>query len=153
VIVQVYTMQSVEEALAGVDAGADHVGITPPEGLPGELPSFAAMREIVDAVGERARVVALTVSVDADYAVSMVETVRPAILHLCPLASDTSPAADAALRVRVPGVSIMQAVSVTGPESIAEAQAYAEVADCLILDTQAPDIAGVGASGGSTTGP
>ena len=146
-IVQVYTMQSVEEALACVDAGVDHVGITPPEGLPGELPSFAAMREIVDAVGDRARVVALTVAMDADYIVSMVEAVRPAILHLCPLASDTSPAAVAALRARLPGVPVMQAVSVTGPESIAEAQAYAEVADYLILDTQAPDVAGVGASG------
>ncbi len=41
----------------------------------------------------------------------------------------------------------MQAVSVTGPESVAEARAYAEVADYLILDTQAPDIPGVGASG------
>jgi phosphoribosylanthranilate isomerase len=146
-IVQIYTMQSVEEALACVDAGVDHLGITPPEGLPGELPSLQAMREIVDAVGDRARVVALTVSMDPGYIASMVETVRPAILHLCPLASDTSPAAVAALRARLPGVPIMQAVSVTGPESIAEAQAYAEAADYLILDTQAPDIAGVGASG------
>jgi phosphoribosylanthranilate isomerase len=53
----------------------------------------------------------------------------------------------AALRARLPGVLIMQAVSVTGPESVAVARAYAEVADYLILDTQAPDIPGIGASG------
>ncbi len=146
-IVQFYTMQSVEEALACIDAGADHVGITPPQGLPGELPSLEAMAEIVHAVGDRARVVALTVSMDPDWVVEMVRVVRPAILHLCPLAADVTPELVAALRGRAPGVPIMQAVSVTGPESIAEARAYADVADYLILDTQAPDIPGVGASG------
>jgi phosphoribosylanthranilate isomerase len=147
VIVQLYTMQSVGEALACVEAGADHVGLTPPQGLPGELPSLLAMREIVEAVGDRARCVALTVDMDPDHIVAMVEAVRPAILHLCPLAHDVTPAAVAALRVRLPGLPIMQAVSVTGPESIAEARAYADVADYLILDTQSPEIPGVGASG------
>jgi phosphoribosylanthranilate isomerase len=147
VIVQLYTMQSAEEAIACVDAGADHVGITPPQGLPGELPSLEAMREIVDAVGDRARVVALTVSMDVAFIEEMVRVVRPAILHLCPLASAVTPAHVRALRARLPGIPVMQAVSVTGPESVEEAQAYAEVADYLILDTQAPDIPGVGASG------
>lgn len=41
----------------------------------------------------------------------------------------------------------MQAISVTGPASIAEAVAYAAVADFLLLDTQSPDIPGIGASG------
>lgn len=147
-IVQFYTMQSVEEALACVAAGADHLGLTPPEGLPGELPSFAAMREIVEAVGDRARCVGLTVRMDPEHILALVEAVQPAILHLCPLAGDTSPDAVAALRRRLPGdLPVMQAVSVTGPESVAEALAYARVADYLILDTQAPDIPGVGASG------
>jgi phosphoribosylanthranilate isomerase len=147
VIVQLYTMQSAEEALACVAAGADHVGITPPQGLPGELPSLEAMREIVDAVGDRARVVALTVSMDPEFVLALVRRVRPALLHLCPLAEDTTPYQVASLRARLPGIPIMQAVAVTGPESIAVARAYAEVADFLILDTQAPDIPGVGASG------
>ncbi len=146
-IVQLYTMQTVEEALACVDAGADHLGLTPPQGLPGELPSLAAMREIVAAVGDRARCVALTVDMDEDRIVEMVGVVAPAILHLCPLASETSPARVAAIRARLPGVPIMQAVSVTGPASIEVARAYAAVADVLILDTQAPDIPGIGASG------
>ena len=41
----------------------------------------------------------------------------------------------------------MQAISMTGPEALEAAQAYQGVADYLILDTQAPDIAGIGASG------
>ncbi len=147
-IVQLYTMQSVEEALACVAAGADHLGLTPPEGLPGELPSFSAMREIVEAVGDRARCIGLTVRMDVDHIRALVEAVQPAILHLCPLAGDTSPERVAALRRRLPAdLPVMQAVSVTGPGSVAEARAYAKVADYLILDTQAPHIPGVGASG------
>jgi len=147
VFTQLYTMQSVEEALACVEAGADHVGLTPIQGLPGEIP-LGTMRAIVKAVGDRARCVALTARTDPAEIVAMVEAVRPAILHLCPLAGAITPATVASLRARLPaGLLIMQAVSVLGPASVDEARAYAEVADYLILDTQAPDIPGIGASG------
>lgn len=39
VIIQLYTMQSVEEALACVDAGVDHLGLTPVEGPRARFPS------------------------------------------------------------------------------------------------------------------
>jgi phosphoribosylanthranilate isomerase len=147
VFTQLYTMQSVEEAVACVEAGVDHLGLTPIQGLPGEIP-LATMRAIVEAVGDSARCVLLTVRTDPYQISAMVAAVRPAILHLCPLARDITPATVASLRAHLPaGLPIMQAVSVTGPESVDEARAYAEVADYLILDTQAPDIPGVGASG------
>jgi len=41
----------------------------------------------------------------------------------------------------------MQAISVAGPEAIDIALAYQPVVDYLILDTQDPGIAGIGASG------
>jgi phosphoribosylanthranilate isomerase len=147
VITQLYTMQSVMEALACADLGVDHLGLTPAQGgLPGEIP-IRLVREIVDAVDHRARCVVLTVSTDPAEIAALVDATRPAILHLCPLADATSPGQVAALRVLLPGVPIMQAISVTGPESVAVAREYAKVADYLILDTQAADIAGVGASG------
>jgi phosphoribosylanthranilate isomerase len=40
----------------------------------------------------------------------------------------------------------MQAVSVAGPKALDTALAYQELADYLLLDTQSPDIAGIGAS-------
>ncbi len=89
----------------------------------------------------------LSVSTDPADIVELVDATEPSILHLCPPAALTSPESVAAIRLRLPGVPVMQAISVTGPESVAEARAYAEVADYLILDTQAPDIPGVGASG------
>jgi phosphoribosylanthranilate isomerase len=108
---------------------------------------FDTARAICAAVGKRAVKVALSVEEDLDAITAMVRAVRPDVLHLCGLAGVVPPEAVRALRARLPGVQIMQAISVAGPEAIATALAYQPVADCLILDTQAPDIAGIGASG------
>ena len=146
-ITQLYTMQSVAEALACADAGVDHLGITPPHGgLPGEVPIRLAA-EIVRALGGRATPVVLTVWTDPVAIAELVDATRPAILQLCPPAHLTSPSKVEAVRALIPGVPVMQAVSVTGSESLAEARAYAEVVDYLILDTSDPNIGGVGASG------
>jgi phosphoribosylanthranilate isomerase len=146
-ITQFYSIRTVEEALACIEVGADHLGLVPPQGLPGEIP-LETMRKIVLAVGGRARCVALSIHTNAAELRAMVEAVQPDILHLCPLAHEITPAILHNLRKELPSnLPIMQAVSVVGPESVAEAIAYAAVADYLILDTQAPSIPGVGASG------
>jgi phosphoribosylanthranilate isomerase len=145
--IQIYTMQTPEEAQAIVDLGVDHIGITPASrGLPGEV-DFDTARAICAAVGKRAVKVALSVEADPDAITAMVRAVKPDVLHLCGLAGVVPPEAVRALRVRLPGLRIMQAISITGPEAVATAHAYQSVADYLILDTQAPDIAGIGASG------
>ena len=145
--VQVYTMQSVEEALEIASLGVDHLGITPSSiGLPGEIDLFTA-REIVEAVGETAVCVALTVESELREIIRMALAVRPDILHLCGLENSFPPEAVLKLRDQLPDIPIMQAVSVAGPDALDVAISYREVADYLILDTQAPDIAGIGASG------
>ena len=145
--VQIYTMQTPEEALAVAALGVDHVGVTPGQrGLPGEV-DVALARAIVEAVRGRAVAVALTVESDPVAIEAMVRAVRPDILHLCGLAGSLPPEAVRELRVRLSGLPIMQAVSVAGPESVDVALAYQGAADYLILDTQAPDIPGIGASG------
>lgn len=145
--IQIYTMQTVDEALDVIAQGVDHVGITPSNiGLPGEVDLDSA-RRIVEAVGDSAVVVALTVESNLDAIVTMVQTVRPDILHLCGLENSILPEGIHALRLRQPNLPIMQAISVSGPASLDSALAYQEVVDYLILDTQSPDIAGIGASG------
>ena len=145
--VQIYTMKTVDEARAVVALGVDHVGVTPSDlGLPGEV-DLATARAIADAVRNLAVSVALSVDSDLAAIERMVLAVRPDILHLCGLKGTLSPEAVRALRGRLPNVPIMQAISVVGPEALDAALAYAKVADYLILDTQAPDIAGIGASG------
>ena len=75
--IQIYTMQSPEEALAAARLGVDHVGITPSDiGLPGEV-SFTVAREIVEAVKRAATSVALTVETDLGAIEAMVQVVRP----------------------------------------------------------------------------
>ena len=144
---QIYTMQSVDEALAVIEQGVDHVGITPSDiGLPGEV-DLATARAIVDAVGDTAVTVALSVESNLDAIETMVQAVRPDILHLCGLENTILPEGILELRARFPNLPIMQAISVSGPGSIDTALAYQEVADYLILDTQSPEIAGIGASG------
>ena len=145
--IQIYTMQSPAEALAVAHLGVDHIGITPSDiGLPGEV-SFDLAREIVTAVRGVATCVALTVETDLDAIETMVQAVRPDILHLCALEGALPPAEVKKLRTRLPGVPIMQAISVAGEDTIETALAYQAVSDYLILDTQTPDIAGIGASG------
>jgi len=145
--IQIYTMQTIEEALAVVALGVDHIGVTPSNlGLPGEV-DFARARAIVDSVGSSAVSVALSVESNLDAIETMVRAVRPDILHLCGLENTLLPDSVRALRGSLPNMEIMQAVSVSGPEAMDIALAYQDVADYLILDTQAPDIAGIGASG------
>ncbi len=145
--IQIYTMQTPEEALAVIATGVDHVGITPGSyGLPGEV-DFQTARKIVDTVGESAVSVALTVDTDLEIIGEMVKAVKPDILHLCALEGSLPPDEVAELRKKIPGMPIMQAISVAGPEAIDLALAYQDVAEYIILDTQAADIEGIGASG------
>jgi phosphoribosylanthranilate isomerase len=140
-------MQTVDEAQAVVNLGVDHIGVTPSNlGLPGEV-NFATARAIVEAVGNSAVSVALSVDSDLDAIEAMVRVVCPDILHLCGVDYTLSPDEVRKLRKRLPNMAIMQAISVAGPEALDVALAYQGVADYLILDTQAPHIAGIGASG------
>jgi len=145
--VQIYTMQSVQEALDIAALGVDHLGLTPSyNGLPGEI-DFQTAREIVEAVGESAVCVALTVESKISEILRMVKAVQPDILHLCSLENAFLPEDVRKLRDQLPDLPIMQAVSVSGPGALEVALSYKNVADYLILDTQSPDIAGIGASG------
>jgi phosphoribosylanthranilate isomerase len=145
--VQIYTMQSVDEALNIVELGVDHLGLTPSQiGLPGEI-DFWTAREIVEVVDDAAVCVALTVETNEKEIIRMARAVQPDILHLCSLENTFFPDDVRRLRDKLPDLPIMQAISITGPEALDTARSYQGVAEYLILDTQAPDIAGIGASG------
>ncbi len=145
--VQIYTMQSVAEALAVANLGVDHVGVTPAAlGLPGEISPELA-KDIVDAVKGLVTSVALSVDSDPGVIEDMVRMVRPDILHLCGVPGALGPAAVAGLRRALPETAVMQAIAVTGLAAIDVAQSYEPVVDFLILDSVDPEIPGVGAAG------
>ncbi|MCP3973980.1 MAG: phosphoribosylanthranilate isomerase [bacterium] len=140
-------MQSPDEALAVAARGVHHVGVTPSDrGLPGEI-DLATASAICDAVKGKAVSVALSVEVELMLIEQMVATVRPDILHLCGPPGAMDAEAVAKLRRQLPGLPIMQAVAVTGPEAIEAAVTYAAVAEYLILDSVDPAIDGIGAAG------
>jgi len=146
-LVQVYTMQSVDEALAVAAVGVRHVGVTPSScGLPGEI-SIDLAAEICRAVTGHATSVALSVEGDLRPIVEMVSVVQPDIVHLCGPEGSLDPDAVAALRTRIPDTPIMQAIAVTGPEAVDVARSFVPVVDYLILDSVSEDIGGVGAAG------
>ncbi len=145
--VQIYTCQTVDEALQIASLGVDHVGLTPSDlGLPGEIDVTRA-RSIRDALVGRARSVALSVATDLPSIIEMVDAVRPDILHLCGPPGTLGPEDVATLRGEVGSTSLMQAVAVTGPDALDVARSFAPVVDFLLLDSVAPDIPGVGAAG------
>lgn len=153
--IQIYTAQTVTEAETLAAVGVDHIGITPIattpslQGLPGEIDWTTAV-EIREALRGKAVCIALTVEITLDPIVEMVKAILPDVVHLCPLRNTVLPADVVKLREQLPAeVKIMQAISVGGWDSVDEAVAYAHtgVIDFFILDTQAPDIAGIGASG------
>lgn len=120
--IQIYTMQTAAEAVAAAAAGVDYLGVTPSNrGLPGEI-SFAAAREIVDALEGKAQRVALSVESDLDDIAAMVEAVRPDVLHLCGDIALVTPEKVEVLRARLlarhPALRILQAIPMTGPEAL-----------------------------------
>ena len=147
-IVQIYTAQSIDEARAMADLGVDHIGLTPAHhDLPGEI-DYETAAAIGAALNEtKATVVALTVDRDLDAISEMAAAVRPEILHFCPPSGAIEPELIAEFRRRFPEMAVMYAVSVAGPEALDEARRFEAVSDWFILDTQAPGIPGVGASG------
>ena len=134
-----------------VDCGVDHLGVTPANrGLPGEIDINTA-RSICKAVEERIVTVALSVESNHEMILSMVNEVRPKILHLCGPQGSITPKFIIDLRAKLHkknlDTEIMQAISVAGHESIDIAKSYSQVVEYLILDTQSEDVYGIGASG------
>lgn len=151
VIVQIYTAQSVNEALALAGVGVDHVGITVSDrGLPGEIDPSTG-KEIVAALAGVAGTVALTVETDPVAVQVFAAALRPDILHLCGSTSDFPPAAVGALRQwigrRNLSIQLMQAIPVTGPEAVAEARRFSPHVDWLLLDSVTDHVEGIGAAG------
>jgi phosphoribosylanthranilate isomerase len=146
-IVQIYTMQTPEEALEIIGMGVDHIGVTPSNcGLPGEV-SIETAKTIFAAVGSRAKRVALSVDEDIDAIVMMALAVRPDVLHLCGNILAVPPEAVRIIRQRLPSVQIMQAIPVQGPEAVEQMLSFQDAADIILLDSKSEDVTGIGATG------
>ncbi len=148
--VQIYTLQSVEEALEVISVGVDNIGITPASiGLPGEISNETA-KDICEKV-EGGTKVALSVSSNIDEIIEMVMFVGPDVLHLCGEPGELNTNGVKLLKERLQKYNkelpIMQAISVDDMSALDFAKEYEHISDYFILDTSTTAVQGVGASG------
>jgi phosphoribosylanthranilate isomerase len=148
-IVQIYAVTSVADALTMAEFGVDQVGFVAGEygEVYGEL-SFTQARLIVDALRGKAASSALTMSTDLAEIIRMALAVQPDIIHI---SSDTEAVDVTALRelrrALPDSILLMKAIHVGGQESVEAALHFAPVSDILLLDTKVPGLPGVGATG------
>ena len=146
-MIQIYSIQTVEEALQCVQAGAEAIGVAVATGanLPAEVPE-ATCAEIFAALEGRAQRVLLVVTQTEEETVEYVRRLQPDILQLCGNRLPATPEFAAQCRAVRPGLRVLQAVGVDGQEAIDRAKYFAGFCDMLILDSIAPGIAGIGAA-------
>jgi len=144
--VQIYSLTSVSDAVTTVEAGADLIGVAVDnDRIVVEDRSIAEAREIFGAVESRATTVALSLGTDPERIARMVEGTHAHILHL--VAGYLSVETIIAIRERAAGTRLMLAVPVVGAEAVSIAKERAALADYLILDSHAPQMAFAGATG------
>lgn len=151
-ITQVYTAQTAAEAFELSRLGVDHVGVTVSgRGLPGEVDIHAGREIVATLAGSSSRCVALTVETDLDSIRDFTRELRPDILHLCGDTRIVGPDAVANLRHWIYDsglrVDLMQAIGVTGHESVDLARTFERHVDWIILDSVSEAVEGIGAAG------
>ncbi len=147
-ITQIYSIQTIQEALDCVAAGADYIGVAAATNmrLPAEV-SLETGQEIFAAIGTQAKKVALTVADNPEPIYQVIEKLKPDVIHVCGNRFYATPRFAETARRMHDGLKVLQAIPVTGPEAIAQAEHYANFCDMVILDSVDPKIAGIGAAG------
>ncbi len=144
--VQIYSMTSVSDAVATVEAGADLVGVAVDnDRIVVEDRSIAEAREIFAAVDGRVLTVALSLGTDPERIARMLEATSAKILHLA--ADNLTPQIIMRIREHTAGTPLMLAIPVDGPAAVDLARDRAGLADYLILDSRSPQTAFAGATG------
>jgi phosphoribosylanthranilate isomerase len=145
-IVQIYSMTSIADAVATAELGADLIGVVVAEpGIVAEGIGAGLAREVLSAIRPRARGVALSLSDDRDEICAMVDAVRPDIVHI--VAREIEPEDCAWIRKRIAPVMLLRAIAVRAGETLTEADTHQDCADYLMLDSGAKDLPSLGATG------
>ena len=136
--VQIYTIQSIEEAESLLNLGVDNIGLTPASiGLPGEI-TVELAKSIFTSV-KSSNNIALSVSNNVNEILDMTFEVKPDVLHLCGEEGLLSDKDLFSLKSKIQSdnnyIKLMQAVSVDNWDSVDLAKKYSKIADYLILDT------------------
>ena len=145
-IVQIYSMTSIADAVATAELGADLIGVVVAEpGIVAEGIGADLARAVMSEIRPRARGVALSLSDDREEICAMVDAVRPDIVHI--VAREIEPDDCAWIRKRIAPVMLLRAIAVRAGETLTEADAHQDCADYLMLDSGAKNLPSLGATG------
>jgi phosphoribosylanthranilate isomerase len=146
-LVQIYEVQTPEEAVALARLRVDHIGVLVGDGaFPRELPAERA-RAVFAAAPARQRRVALSLSAQLDAVGRVIEQARSDIIHIGAAVELFSVADTRVLKAEFPHVRIMRSIPVVDDTSIEWARAYQGIADFLLLDSHDPGDRQIGALG------
>jgi phosphoribosylanthranilate isomerase len=146
VLVQIYGVTTIEDAVDVDHLGPDTVGVVLDEGVDTwDSVDAETARRIVSAV-TRARVVALSLSTDPQRILATAGMLGPDIVHLA-RAHRMDRAALDHVRTSIAPALLMLTVPVEGASSVRLAHRLCESADYLLLDTRHAESGIVGASG------
>jgi phosphoribosylanthranilate isomerase len=136
--VKICCISSVTEARMAIEAGASALGLVSamPSG-PGVI-SEEQIAEIAATVPPPIATFLLTSKQDVESIVEQQRRCRTNCVQLCDCVTSGSLGE---LKTALPGVSIVQVVHVTGPESVEEAIAVAASVDAILLDSGNPSLA------------
>lgn len=130
--VKICCIAGIEEAWMAIDAGASAIGLVSemPSG-PGPIPE-ELIAEIAATVPPGVSSFLLTCKEDAASIIDQQRRLRVNTIQIC---DRLPPGSHRELRDALPGVSLVQVVHVTGPESVEEAITVATQVDAILLDS------------------
>ncbi|MBQ1490978.1 MAG: phosphoribosylanthranilate isomerase [Blautia sp.] len=147
---QIYSIVNYNEAVQCMEVGADHIGLVPRQA--GGVPAHRVPLDVVDKIygecKERGVLsVAIMLNKDVEEMIYLARRLHPDILHVAGMEFTADEAFAKRLRKECPGVALMQAILVDGPEAIERAKKYEKYCDYLLTDSGLAKDTGIGASG------
>ena len=134
-LVQIFEVQTPEEAVALIRLGVDHIGVLVGDGtFPREL-SITQTKAIFAVVPASHKRVALSLSADLAQVARVAGETKPDIVQVQAEIEDFSVATTRMLKTRFPEIPIIRAIPVIDETSIETAASYRGVADFLLLDS------------------
>ena len=145
-LIQIYGLTTVSDAVEVDRLGADHLGVVVDEGIDTWDSVDATTATAIASRVERGHLVALSLSTDRERILATAAQLNPAIVHLARAHQMATETLDRVREALAPK-QLMVTVPVLGEESLAVASRLQDVADYLLLDTAHPSTGVVGATG------
>jgi len=134
-LVQIFEVQTPEEAAALARLGVDHIGVLVGDGAFPRERSIAETKAIFAAVPAGHKRVALSLSPNLEEVARVIEETQPDLVQVQAEIGDFPVAMTSLLKMRFPEIPIIRAVPVIDETSIETAASYRGVADFLLLDS------------------